>query len=38
MTTEILMSELNAISDETAQNCEVLVDWFISEYVNAKKS
>jgi GMP synthase-like glutamine amidotransferase len=38
MTTEILMSELNAISDETAQNCEVLVDWFISEYVTAKKS
>jgi hypothetical protein len=32
------MSELNEISDETAQNCEVLVDWFISEYVTAKKA
>ena len=38
MATEILMSELNEISDETAQNCEVLVDWFISEYVSAKKA
>jgi hypothetical protein len=38
MTNEILMSELSAISEEAAQNCEVLVDWFISEYVAAEKS
>jgi GMP synthase-like glutamine amidotransferase len=38
MTSELLMAEVNSIAQDAAQNCEVLVDWFISEYVAAKLS
>jgi hypothetical protein len=38
MTTEIMLTELSAISDQSARNCEILVDWFISEYVTAQNS
>jgi GMP synthase (glutamine-hydrolysing) A subunit len=38
MTTELLMANLESISNESAQNCEILVDWFISEYVAAQRS
>ena len=38
MTTELLMTNLQSISNESAQNCEILVDWFISEYVASQRS
>jgi len=38
MTSELLMAEVNNMAQDAADNCELLVDWFISEYVTAKKS
>jgi len=38
MTTETLLTELSAFSDEAAQNCDMLLDWFISEYVTTEES
>jgi GMP synthase-like glutamine amidotransferase len=38
MTSELLMAEVNNMAQDAADNCEVLVDWFISEYVTSKNS
>jgi len=38
VTSETLMSEVNNMAQDAADNCEALVDWFISEYVTAKQS
>ena len=37
MTSETLMFEVKNMAQDAADNCELLVDWFISEYVTAKK-
>jgi hypothetical protein len=38
MTSELLMAEVNNMAQDAAENCELLVDWFISEYVSAKST
>jgi GMP synthase-like glutamine amidotransferase len=38
MTSDLLMAEVNNMAQDAAENCELLVDWFISEYVSAKST
>lgn len=38
MTSDTLMFEVTNMAQDAADNCELLVDWFISEYVTAKRA